>query len=111
MMVIRRQSRSGWFIGLLVLVGVQLIFGMAQDGEAIVRVSHESGPSHDRSLADAGPSADLVDETQEQEDNVAGPGDGDSRTLRYPAGLRMYQPLMQAQLQLMPGPFRPPRLF
>jgi hypothetical protein len=42
---------------------------------------------------------------------VAGPDDGDSRTLRYPVGLRMYQSLMQPQLQLMPGLFHPPRLF
>lgn len=110
-MGIRRQIQPGWFIGLLVLVGVYLIFGMVRDGEALVPVSHEFGSAHDRSFADAGPSADVLDETQEQDDNLADPDDGDSRPLRYPVGRRTCQSLMPPQLQLMPGPFHPPRLF
>jgi hypothetical protein len=111
MIVTPRQTRSGWFIGLLLMVGVQLIFGMIQDGEAIVFLSQNSNPAHDRSCADSGRSADLLDETQEQEDSVAGSDNDSNRPLRNPVGLRICQPLMFPQLQLTPGPFRPPRLF
>ena len=99
-----------WFVGLLAIVGVQLIFGMMLDGH--VRASaYQSDSSHERPYADAGRSADLMDEAQEQDDSAAGPDSGTRPPLPSPSGLRWYHPLMPGQLQLMPGPFRPPRLF
>ena len=99
-----------WFIGLLLIVGVQLIFGMIQDGQ-VLALSYESGPAHDQPYADAGRSADLMDEPQEWDDNLAGPDNGNSLPLSNPAGFGSFQSFLPGEMQFVPGPFRPPRLF
>jgi hypothetical protein len=110
MVVTPCRHRLVWFLGLLLIVGVQLIFGMIQDGQALA-LSYESGPAHGQPYADAGRSADLMDDAQEWDDHMAGPDNGTSRPLSNPAGFRLLQFFMPGQLQFVPGPFRPPRLF
>jgi len=66
---------------------------------------------HDRCTSDAGRTADLMDEVQEQDDSAAGPDGGYSPPLSNPSGLRSSHLLLPGQLQFMAGPFRPPRLF
>ena len=98
-----------WLAGLLVILGVQLIFGTFQDGEATV-LSFETDSSHDRPYADAGRLADFMDEAQEQDDNVSDPDHGLSPPLD-PIGLRVAHTIKPVPYRLMPAPFRPPRLF
>lgn len=99
-----------WFIGLLAMVGVQLIFGMMLDGHVLASAyQNESAP--DRSTPDAGRSVDIMDEAQEQDDSAAGPDHGNRPPLPNPSGLRSWHLPKPGQLQLMPGLFRPPRLF
>ena len=109
MMVTSGTSCRAWFVGLLVIVGVQLIFGMMLDGQVSASTS-QSESSHDRPYADTGRSADILDEAQEQDDSAM-PDGRNGPPMPAPSGLRWHHPLMPGQLQLMPGPFRPPRLF
>jgi hypothetical protein len=92
------------------MAGVQLIFGMMLDGHVLASV-YQSDSTHDRCTSDAGRFADLMDEAQEQDDSVAGPDGGNNPPLPNPSGLRPSHLLLPGQLQLMPGLFRPPRLF
>lgn len=108
MIVTPCRHRPVWLVGLLFIVGVQLIFGMIQDGQ-VLALSHESGPAHDQPYADAGRSADM-DEAQEWDDNMAGPDNGNSLPLSNPVGFGLFQSFMPRLLQFVPGPFRPPRL-
>jgi hypothetical protein len=110
MMATSGTSCRWWFVGLLVIVGVQLIFGMMLDGQVLAS-TYQNESSHDRPYADTGRSADILDEAQEQDDSAMGPDGGNRPPIPIPSGLRWHHPLMPGQLQLMPGPFRPPRLF
>jgi hypothetical protein len=99
-----------WFAGFLVIVGVQLIFGMMLDGQVLAS-AYQSESAHDRPYTDPGRSADILDEAQEQDDNAMGPDGRNRPPLPTPSGLRWHHPVMSGPLELMPGPFRPPRLF
>jgi hypothetical protein len=99
-----------WFVGFLAIVGVQLIFGMMLDRQVLAS-AYQSESAHDRPYTDPGRSADILDEAQEQDDSAMGPDGRNRPTLSAPSGLRWHHPLMPGQLQLVPGPFRPPRLF
>jgi hypothetical protein len=110
MMVSLGLSSRTWFIGLLAMVGVQLILGMMLDGHVLAS-AYQSESSHDRSNPDAGRSVDIMDEAQEQDDSAAGPDHKSGPPLLNPFDLRSWHPLMPGQLQPMPGLFRPPRLF
>ena len=98
-----------WLVGLLIILGVQLIFGTLQDGEATV-LSFETDSRHDRPYAETGRLADFMDEAQEQDDTVSGPDHGLSPPFN-PIGLRAAHSIMPGPFHLMPAPFRPPRLF
>jgi hypothetical protein len=97
-----------WFVGLLLMVGVQLIVGVMLDGHVLASAS-QSESAHDRGSSDAGRTADLMDEAQD--DSAAGPNGGHSPPLPDLSGLRSSHLLLPGQLQFMAGPFRPPRLF
>ncbi len=102
-------SCRAWLVGLLLILGVQLIFGTLQDGEATV-LSFEADSRHDRPYADADRLADFMEEAQEPDDNVSGPDHG-LRPPFDPAGLRVAYTIKPVPGRLMPAPFRPPRLF
>ena len=103
------RQRRLLFLGLLFFFGAQLVFGTIQDGQVLAS-PHESGPPHDRPYADAGRSVDLIDEAQEEDESLAGPDDRDRPPLSNAAGPRWFHSFMPGQLELVSGPFRPPRL-
>jgi hypothetical protein len=92
------------------MVGGQLIFGMMLDGHVLAS-AYQSESAHDRCTSDAGRSADLMDEGQEQDDSATGLDGETSLPLPNPLGLRPSHLLRPGELQLIPGLFRPPRLF
>jgi hypothetical protein len=110
MTAIYGPSRRAWLIGLLFLAGIQLVFGVMLDGYVLAS-AYRSEPVHDRPYVDAGRSADIMDESQEQDDSAAGPERGTRPPLRDLSGLRWFHAFVSGQLQFMPSPFRPPRLF
>ncbi|HEX2055891.1 MAG TPA: hypothetical protein VHF07_05325 [Nitrospiraceae bacterium] len=110
MMATSGASWRAWFAGLLLLAGIPLILEVMLDGYVLAS-AYQSKPVHDRPYVDAGRSADLMDESQEQDDSAAGPESETGPPLRNLSGLRWFYPPVSGQLQLIPSPFRPPRLF
>ena len=109
MILAPHRQRRLLFLGLLFLFGAQLVFGTIQDGQVLAS-PHEPGPPHDRPYADAGRSVDLMDEAQEEDESLAGPDHRDRPPLPNAAGPRLFPSIMSGQLELVSGPFRPPRL-